>query len=154
VFDETRDVRVRRLLVEREAEMCELERDVRTQVLGRKPVQDLLVRPHDGFRPGSIGNRLAEERRVRVESGLVQAVQHGDALVERLAGDEARGSEAHPVSADDALERRAVGRPEDCGSRERHERCGQAGHAGREPTSRGSRAHHAVRGGFTRLTQR
>ena len=57
---------------------------------------------HDGrSRPGGVGDRLAEQCRVRVQTGVVQSPQHGNTLVERLSCDEAGRSEPHAVTVDD-----------------------------------------------------
>ena len=47
---------------------------------------------------------LAEQRRVRVQPALVEAREHLGGLVERLAGDEAVGAQAHAVLARDAAD--------------------------------------------------
>ena len=74
--------------------MRELECDVRLQLLGDEALDDRLVLGSD--RGGALGvrDRLAEERRVRVQAGVVEPPQHRDARVERLAGDEARRADA------------------------------------------------------------
>ena len=119
--DEALDVLERGLLVEREAEVGELQGDVRAQLLGREPVEDLHVRRDGGL--GALGRRdlLAEQGRVRVQPGLVQAAEDGDALVERLARDEPRRAEPHPVAVDDLAQAPAVGRAEDELPRQRAE---------------------------------
>ena len=99
VRDEPLDVLVGGLLVEGEAEVRELQRDVRAQLLRGEPVEHLDVCVDDSRDARRVGDRLAEQRRVRVEAGLVQPSENGDALVERLAGDEAAGAESHPVAA-------------------------------------------------------
>ncbi len=101
------------LLVDREPEMRQLERDVREQLLVGEAVDDLDVRLDDPVRVVAVGNRLAEERRVRVQSCLVQPPQDDDALVERLACDEPAGAEAHPMALHEPLEERAVRGAED-----------------------------------------
>ena len=111
--DEALDVRVRDLLVEGEAEMRELERDVRLQLLGHEPLEDPLVLVRDCRRPFDVGDRLAEERRVRVEPRVVQLPEHADALVERLAGDESRRAHALAVLLHEPLEPGALRRVED-----------------------------------------
>ena len=94
--------------------MRELQRDVRAQLLRRDPVDHAPVRR---ARPRSVCARLehafAEQRRVRVQALVVQPAQHGDALVERLAGDEAAGAEPHAVPPHEPLHARAVGGRED-----------------------------------------
>ena len=99
--------------------MRELERDVRLQLLGDEAVEDALVLRRDGRRARRVGDRLAEERRVRVQPGVVQPAQHGDALVEGLAGDEARRADAHAVLLHEPLEPGALGRAQDGCARER-----------------------------------
>lgn len=96
--DETLDVRVGRLLVEGKTEVRELESDVRPQALGGEPVEDPLVLCDGGGGTLRVGNRLAEERRVRVQPGPIQSSKDGHALVERRAGDEAGSAEPHPVA--------------------------------------------------------
>ena len=66
---ESLDVGVRDLLVEGQPEVRELECDVRLQLLRHQPLDDVLVRVGHGFRARGVGNRFAEERRVRVETG-------------------------------------------------------------------------------------
>ena len=62
----------------------------------------------------SFVDALAEQRRVREEPLVVEPAEDDDRVVERLAGDEPRRSEAHPVLAHDALESRALrGREDD-----------------------------------------
>ena len=56
---------------------------------------------------------FAEQRRVRVQPLVVQAAEHGDALVERLAGDEPGRAEPHAVAPDERLHAPAVGGRED-----------------------------------------
>jgi hypothetical protein len=51
-----------------------------------------------------------------MQSGVVQAPHHGDALVERLACNETRGPESHPVSLHETLQSIALGCTEDRGS--------------------------------------
>ena len=55
--DEALDVRVRDLLVEREPEVRELERDVRLQPFGREALEDALVLVGDGL--GAVASRNA-----------------------------------------------------------------------------------------------
>ena len=112
-LDETPDVSVRELLVDLEPEVGELERDVRPQLLGGDALDHLAVRGDDGLRVLGLEHAFAEQRRVRPQPLLVQTAQNGDALVERLACDEARRPEAHPVAAHEALDAAAVGRGED-----------------------------------------
>ena len=56
-----------------------------------------------------------------MQPGVVQPSQNGDALVERLACDEARGAEAHPVAVDETAQQAAVGSAQDRGSRKSRE---------------------------------
>ena len=107
------DVRLGELLAEVEPEVRELERHVDAQAFGLDALEDPQVLVHDGQGRGLVENVLAEERRVRVEAFLVEAAQHLDARVERLARDEARGAEAHPVAVGDPLDGPALGRPQD-----------------------------------------
>ena len=108
VLHEPFHVRVRELLVELEAEVGELEGDVRAQPFSDEPRDRLLVRGDDGLRLGFVADALAEERRVRREAALVQPAQYGDAVVEGLAGHEPPGAEPHAVPRDEALDARAV----------------------------------------------
>ena len=123
------DVLVGELLVEGEAEVRELERDVRLQLLGDEPLDDRLVLGSDGGGALGVRDRLAEERRVRVETRVVELPQHRDARVERLAGDEAGRADPLAVALDEALHARALGRMEDRGSRQRRDGCAKVGHA-------------------------
>jgi hypothetical protein len=102
VSDHALDVRGCNLLVEREPEVRQLQRDVRAQLLAREPVEDLLVLGDHLRRLLGVADVLAQERRVHVQPGLVQAAQDDDALVERLARDEACRAEPHPVPVDDS----------------------------------------------------
>ena len=61
------DVRVRELLVELEAEMRELERDVDGQRLGVEPLEDAPVLVRDRLGLGAVADALAEQRRVGVQ---------------------------------------------------------------------------------------
>ncbi len=125
------DVRVRELLVEREAEVRELERDVRLQLLGDESFHDRLVLLCDRGRAGRVGDGLAEQRGVRVEPCVVQPSQHRHAVVERLAGDEAGCADTLAVLLHQPLKAVAVGGVEDRGPRERGQRCRDAGHSAR-----------------------
>ena len=100
--------------------MRELESDVRLQLLGDEPLDDLLVFGGDGRRALLVGNRLPEQRRVRVQAGVVEPAQHRDALVERLAGDEASGAHPPAVVLHEPLQSSVVGCVED-----RHPRQGR-----------------------------
>jgi hypothetical protein len=91
----------------------QLQGDVRAQLLRRETVDHLAVGDHDALSLRRLEHALAEQRRVRPQSLLVEATEHGDAFVEGLSGDEARGAEAHAVPADEALDPGAVGRGED-----------------------------------------
>ena len=82
-LDDPLDVRVRDLLVELEAEMGQLERDVRTAASPR--ARRSSTRPYSSATASAsaaVADALAEERRVRVEPLLGEATQDGDALVE------------------------------------------------------------------------
>ena len=92
---------VRELLVDLEPEVGELQRDVRAKLLGRDPVEHPLVCSDDLIRLARLEDALAEQRRVGVQPLLVQAAEHADAVVERLAGDEASRAEAHAVTPDE-----------------------------------------------------
>ena len=128
--DEPFDVLVRDILVERQPEVRELQRDVGLEVLGDEPLENPLVLVRDGGGTGCVGNRLAKQRRVRMEPRVVQPAQHRDALVERLARDEARRADAPPVLLYEPLEALAVRRVEDRRPRQGRESCSDAGHAG------------------------
>ena len=113
VLDELGDVALRELLVDREAEMRELERDVRPQPLRVDAVEHLAVGGDDRARLGLVAHALAEERRVREQALVVQPPQDGDGRVEALAGDEARGAEPEAVPLHEPLQARAVRGRED-----------------------------------------
>ena len=95
--DELRDIPVRELLVEREAKVRQLERDVRAEAFRRDPVEELAVRGDDRSGLGLGRDALAEERRVREQALVVQAAQDGHGGVEALSRDEARGTEPEAV---------------------------------------------------------
>ena len=119
--DEALDVRVRHILVEAEAEVRQLESDVRLQLLGDEPLDDLLVFGGDGRRALLVRSRLPEQRRVRVQAAVVESAQHRDALVERFAGDEASGAHALAVVLRDPLQSGVLGCVEDRHPRQRRE---------------------------------
>ena len=120
VLDELGDVPVRELLVDREPEMRELERDVRAQPLRVDAVEQLAVGGDDRARLGLVAHALAEQRRVREQALLVQPPQDGNGRVEALAGDEARGAEPEAVALDEPLQPRAVGGGEDHAAERAH----------------------------------
>ena len=140
VGDDPLEVVVRRLGVERESEVRELESDVRAQAFVSKSIEDRFVRGDGRCGPGGVGNRLTEERRVRVQPGVVQSAQYGHALVERLPGDEASGSEPHAVTVDDPSQQGAVGRAQDGGSRKSGDGRGEDAHRQFSDGSGGMRA--------------
>ena len=114
--DERLEIFVGHFLVEREPEVRELERDVRPELLVDQPLDQLAVLHRHRRRTGRRRDRLAEQRGVRVEARVVESSKRHDALVERLARDEARGPDAHPVPLDEALQALAVRCAEDRGS--------------------------------------
>src|SRR5919198_1299630 len=116
--------------------MRELERYVGLQTLRRDPVQDLPVRRDDTLGGRRLEHALAEQRRVRVETLLVEPAQDLDALVERLAGDEACGAELHAVLADQPLHAAAVRGDEDALAQAGVEPCGQRRASSQSLTSR------------------
>src|SRR5439155_21941070 len=91
----------------------QLEGDVRLEALGCDPAQNLLVGLDDAVRRLAVGDSLAEQRRVRSQTLLVQPAQRDDRLVERLAGNEPRSAEPHPVPVGEAPDPWAVRRGED-----------------------------------------
>ena len=107
--DDSLDVQVRRLLVEGEAEVRELERDVGAELLGGESVENALVLDHDCRRLLRRTDVLTEQRRVRAQPGLVEPAQHRDAFVERLSCDEASRAQPHAVPVDDPAQPPAVG---------------------------------------------
>ena len=123
------DVLVRELLVEGEAEVRELECDVRLQLLGDEALDDRLVLGSDGGGALGVRDRLAEQCRVRVQAVVVEPPEHRDARVERLACDEASRADPLAVALHEALHARALGRMEDRGSRQRRDGCAKVGHA-------------------------
>ena len=114
VVDEALDVRVGELLVEQEAEVRQLERDVARAGRARRCRRGSASYSSVTAR-ASLGREdvLAEQRRVGVEPALVQPREHLGALVERLAGHEALRAEAHAVLAHDAPDALAARRGED-----------------------------------------
>ena len=119
MLDDAGDVRERRLLVESEPEVRELERDVGAQRFRGQAIEDALVLEDDVRGLLRAADVLAEERRVHLEPEIVQPAQHRHALVQGLAGDEPRGAEPHPVAVDDLSQPRAVGGAQDGRARER-----------------------------------
>ncbi len=93
--------------------MRQLQRDVGTELLRCDAVEDLLVALDHDPRLRFVAHPFAKERRVGEKPLLVETSQHDHRLVERLAGDEAGGTEAHPVTAHDALHSGALGCGED-----------------------------------------
>ena len=87
-----------------------------------EPIDDRFVLDDGGRGPGSVGNRLAEQGRVRVQTGVVQSPQHRNTLVQRLSRDEAGGSESHAVAVDGSAKQATVGGAQNCGSRDPRER--------------------------------
>ena len=128
-LDQSCDVRVCSLLVEGQAEVRELESDVRLQLLRNEALDDLLVFGGDRGRALGVRYRLAEERRVRIQARVVQLAQDGDARLERLACDEASGTHAPAVPLHEMLEARALCRRQDGGARERRDCCPEVGQA-------------------------
>ena len=118
MLDELGDVAVRELLIDREAEVRELDREVRPQPLRVDAVEHLGVRADHRACLGLVAHALAEQRRVREETVVVQPPEHRHGIVERLAGDEPRGAEPEAVPLDEALQPWAVGRSE-CEAAER-----------------------------------
>ncbi len=100
--------------------MRQLERDVRTELLIVQALQHALVLRRDRARLLRVRDVLAENGRVRVEALIVQPPQNGDALVEGLTGDEARGSEPHAVLAHERPHARALRCREDELARNRY----------------------------------
>ena len=119
---EAREVLARQLRVEREAEVGRLDREVRAQPRARDAVEHALVLLDDRLRLAGLADALAEQRRVREQPALVELPEHRHRLLERLTGDEAPRAEAHPVPADEAADRLALGGGEDHPSRERVDR--------------------------------
>ena len=108
VLDELGEVALREPLVDREPEMRELERDVRPQPFGVDAVEQLPVGGDDLAGLGLVAHALAEQRRVREQTLLVQPPQDRDGRVEAFAGDEARGAEPEAVPLHEPLQARAV----------------------------------------------
>ena len=127
--------------------MRELERDVRPQLLVGDAVDDLAVRLDDRVRLAGSSTPSPSSVVFGVQALLVEAAQDGDALVERLAGDEARGAEPHAVAAHERCARagcrRRRGSP--CGGPRRRApvSCARAAIRARRP--RGSRAASGAR---------
>jgi hypothetical protein len=132
VLDEAADVLECELLVALEAQMRQLQGDVRAQPFGRDPIEHLDVCQHDGLGLLPVVDAFAEQRRVRVETLVVEPAQDLDRVFQRLARDEPGCAEPHSVPPDDPLHRRAVRCREDGPA----QRCvyGAGGH----PRSRGS----------------
>ena len=129
--DEPLDVLVRGFLVEGEPEVRELERDVRPQLLRDEALEDPPVLVRDGRGACFVRDRLAEQRRVRVQPCVVQPAQDADALVERLAGDEPPGPEPSAVALDEVLQSFAVGRMQESRARQRGHGGAEVAHAAR-----------------------
>ena len=120
--DEPLDVAVRELFVEREPEMGELQRDVRAQAVLDERGEHALVGGDDLCGAGLVLDRLAQQRRVRVQPVRVEAGEDDEAFLERLAGDEPRRARAHAVPADEAPQARALRGAEDRGAGDGGER--------------------------------
>src|SRR4029077_6935764 len=108
VRDELGHVAVGELLVDREAEVRELERDVRLQPFRLDSVEQLPVGDDDRARLGFVAHTFAEEGRIPEQPLVVQPPQDRDGRVAALAGDEAGGAEPESVLLDEALQTRAV----------------------------------------------
>ena len=119
---EAREVLARQLRVEREPEVGRLDREVRAQPRARDAVEHALVLLDDRLCLAGLADALTEQRRVREQAALVELPEHGHGFLERLTGDEAPSAEAHPVPADKAADRLALGGGEDHPSREGVER--------------------------------
>jgi hypothetical protein len=78
-----------------------------------EPLEDIFVLRRDRARLFRVRDVLAEDRRVRVEALVVQPPENGDALVQRLARNEARSPEPHAVLAHERPHARALRRRED-----------------------------------------
>ena len=61
-----------------------------------------------------VADTLAEQRRVRRETAVIQAAQYRDALVEGLTGHESARAKPHAVFPDESAHARTVGGGEDC----------------------------------------
>src|SRR5690349_4507205 len=120
VPDELGNVALRKLLVDRETEVRELERDVRAQALRADAVEQLAVGGHHLPRLGLVAHALAEERRVREEPLVVQPPQDRDGGVETLPRDEARCAELEAVALHEPLQPRAVRGREDQAAEHAH----------------------------------
>ena len=66
-------------------------------------VEHLAVGGDDLARLGLVAHTLAQQRRVRQQTLLVQPPQDRDGRVQALAGDEARGAETEAVPLHEAL---------------------------------------------------
>jgi hypothetical protein len=75
-------------------------------------------------------NRLTQERRIRMKPSVIQLADNTDALVERLARNEAGRAQAHPVALHAALQARALSRAQDRRAGKRRQSCRHTGHAG------------------------
>src|SRR6185437_5435054 len=112
MLDELGHIALREFLVDRESEVRELDGDVRLQSLRMDAVEHLAVGGDDGAGLRLVAYTLAEQRRVREETVLVQPPEHRHGIVEGLAGDEPCGAEPEAIPLDEALQPRAVGRRE------------------------------------------
>ena len=102
LLEQAAEVLEGQLLVDVEAEVRELQRHIRLQPFRGNAVDHLPVGRDDRVGLCRFEHALAEQRGVRREALLVQPAEDGDALVERLAGDEARGPEPAAMPADEA----------------------------------------------------
>ena len=89
VLDDPLDVFIGELLVDVEAEVRQLDGEVRLQRLGVEAVEDRQVLVGDRPRLGLVEDVLAEHGRVGVQAALVQRAEDDHAGVEILPGDEA-----------------------------------------------------------------
>ena len=136
-FHDLLHVRVRDLLVELEAEVGQLQRDVARQLLRVETLEHAAVFARDRLGLAAVADALAEQRGIRVEPLIGEATEDGDALVDVLTGDEARRAEPHPVAAHEALHMAVVGGAQDPRA-EHGVRTARHGHAARAPTSAAS----------------
>ena len=116
--------------------MCELERDVRPQFLRDEALRDPPVLVRDGPSP-PVGIASPSSVVFASSPASFRRAQHGDALVERLAGDESPGAEPLGRGAGRVLQSFAVGRLQDRGARQRGHGGAEVARARREPTASG-----------------
>ena len=102
------DVVERELFVDRKPETCQFQCDVPVDALAAKSPDQLEILLRDAVGVGLPRDAFAEDRGVDPEPARIELIECHDALLERLAGDEAARSESHPVLTHEAVDALAL----------------------------------------------